>query len=123
MTDDINTHAAEFDLDDIDPDHFSGAFEVPLVQPLGITIIGSRGLVLVKYPLARWVTSGDIGRIVAGDVLVSLAIPLADPEAESRAWADAAGRLGNGNQWKASRAAGHPDRPGRLTTGGQDSNG
>ncbi len=46
------------------------------------------------YPDAVWHVTGDHGRIVAGDRLVSLAVSLTDEDAELCAWLDAAQRLG-----------------------------
>lgn len=56
--------------------------------------------VLSVYPDARWTVSGAHGRIIAGDRLVSLAVALIDPDAELVAWIDAAGRLGDGNDYR-----------------------
>lgn len=58
--------------------------------------------VLNKYPAARFATAADFGRIVAGDRLVSLPVPLIDPQAECLAWLDASERLGDGNQYNPS---------------------
>lgn len=46
------------------------------------------------YPDAVWHVTGDQGRIVAGDLLVSLAVSLTDEDAELLAWLDASCRLG-----------------------------
>lgn len=60
-----------------------------------------RGLVHERYPGAVWTISGTHGRIVAGNILVSLAVPLVDPDAEWLAWRDASFRLGDGQEWRA----------------------
>lgn len=94
-------HAGQ--LDELEPDlsEFAGELsEIP--DDLSISeAVAAIDAVLTVFPDARWLADGEHGRIVAGDRLVSLAIPLADPEAEILAWIDAAGRLGNGQQWRA----------------------
>lgn len=49
--------------------------------------------VLKHYPQAIWIVSGEFGRIIAGEVLLSLKFSLIEPDAELRAWIDTAGRL------------------------------
>ena len=105
------------EVDDVEPDlSYHGADDV---VPDGISIetaIAAIDAVLAVYPDARWTVTGTHGRIADGDRLIGLAVSLADPEAEFVAWLDAAGRLGNGSQWRAcmwhERAS---DRPGKGT--------
>ena len=57
--------------------------------------------VLATYPNARWVTTGDHGRIICDGRLIGLSMAVVDEDAELQAWTDAATRLGNGNGWSA----------------------
>lgn len=60
-----------------------------------------RSLVWQRYPGASWITRGGHGRIIEGDRLISVAVPLIDPDAEWLAWLDASCRLGDGDTWRA----------------------
>lgn len=91
------------EIEEIEPDLSELAGD-PLDVPDSLSIeaaVAAIDQVLQVYPDAQWVAHGTHGRIVAGDVLVSLAIPLADPEAEFLGWIDASSRTGNGQQWRA----------------------
>ncbi|MDB5340184.1 MAG: hypothetical protein JWN70_5803 [Planctomycetaceae bacterium] len=50
--------------------------------------------VKTRYPRACWLCDRDFGRIVAGNMLLSLRFSMIDPQAEEMAWRDAAQRLG-----------------------------
>ena len=51
--------------------------------------------VLATYPNARWVTTGDHGRIICDGRLIGLSMAVVDEDAELQAWTDAATRLGD----------------------------
>lgn len=46
-----------------------------------------------RWPQAAWKNDGEFGRITNGPDCLSLKFPLRDPEAEQRAWIDAACRV------------------------------
>ncbi len=88
--------AEDLEVDPPEPD--IEMTDVPGEIPLAVAV-AAIDTVLSVYPDAGLIVSCAHARIVAGDILVSLAIPLTDPEAESLAWIDAATRPGDGNQW------------------------
>lgn len=61
---------------------------------IGETSIEAIDMVLATYPGSVWITADEQGRVMDGDRLISVAIPLADPDAEHLGWLDASLRLG-----------------------------
>lgn len=83
-----------------------------------ITLATAQQAVRQRYPSARWAITGDTGRIIAGDVLVSLAFHTGDPDAERFAWLDASGRLGDGSRWSSHHSSRPSGRRVRISPGG-----
>ena len=66
----------------------------PVIKLCDETAIEAIDMVLATYPGAVWITADGHGRVVDGDLLISVAIPLTDPDAEHVGWLDGASRLG-----------------------------
>lgn len=83
---DVHRHRVATQTEHIDePEHLEFSVEAAVSAVDAVTRV---------YPDAVWHVTGDQGRIVAGDLLVSLAVSLTDEDAELCAWLDAADRLG-----------------------------
>lgn len=64
------------------------------IEPTDEVAVLAIDRVVRRWPAAKWITFERSGRIVAGDVFLSLPIALVVPDAELVAWIDAARRLG-----------------------------
>lgn len=74
------------------PDYHSTKIEA---DPTAEEALAAIDRVLEKHPGAVWITEGEFGRIVAGELLLSLKFSLIEADAKFRAWCDAAQRLGD----------------------------
>lgn len=66
----------------------------PVIEFSDESAVAAIDAVLATYPGAVWITADGHGRVVDGDRLISVAIPLTDPDAEHLGWLDAATHLG-----------------------------